>query len=158
MKKWIVITPEGSTISPNNVIYENFQVLGIVNAETKEEISLKLKQDYEYLTNSTFNEIWIYPLESTNPYITFLELESSKAISYEICDDNNTISKIIAILKEHDFSKISFDYQEKDSYYFEGYSDALQEIRVDHNGDKISIYERYIPEKHYVHFGDFHLK
>jgi hypothetical protein len=33
MRDWIVISPEGITLGPNNNRYENFQVLGFVVAD-----------------------------------------------------------------------------------------------------------------------------
>jgi hypothetical protein len=44
-----------------------------------------------------------------------------------------------------------------DSFYFEALSDALQELRIDIYDGMIEIYDRYITEKHFVHFGDFQL-
>jgi hypothetical protein len=44
MNDWIIITPEGITKSPNNTIYENFQVFGFVFASTKETVLRKLKE------------------------------------------------------------------------------------------------------------------
>ena len=65
------------------------------------------------------------------------------------------VTKITDILKQNGYSDVEFDYIEENEFYFEGYSDALQEIRVDLKGTKLSVYDRYVAEKHYVHFGDF---
>jgi hypothetical protein len=59
------------------------------------------------------------------------------------------------LLELNAFSDIRFDYVDGSSFFFEGYSDALQEIRVDLNENIIRVYERYIAEKHFVHFGDY---
>ncbi|WP_169802762.1 hypothetical protein [Neobacillus soli] len=67
------------------------------------------------------------------------------------------VKKMTTFLKENGFTNITYDYCSGDSYYFEGYSDVLQEIRVDIRDKEISIFDRYITEKHYVHFGSFKL-
>lgn len=41
MKKYIFMTPEGTTISPNGNDVENFQVIGIVYNTTNEDVALK---------------------------------------------------------------------------------------------------------------------
>jgi hypothetical protein len=59
---------------------------------------------------------------------------------------------------EDNHNDIVYDYRDNDSCYFEGYSDALVEIRVDINGDVAKVYDRYITDKHFVYFRDFKLK
>jgi hypothetical protein len=58
------------------------------------------------------------------------------------------------LLELNAFSDIRFDYVDGSSFFFKGYSDALQEIRVDLNENILRVYDRYIAEKHIVHFGD----
>jgi hypothetical protein len=75
---------------------------------------------------------WIYQIIETRPFITFLEKESS-VIKYEIVDDmeREMVEKITNIFIEIGYSNLVYDYCSDDSYHFEGYSDAFQEIRVD---------------------------
>lgn len=66
-------------------------------------------------------------------------------------------NKIKELLEKNGYSEVEFDYQDENEYFFEGESDALQQIRVDVSEDKkqLSVYDRYVEEKHYVHFGNF---
>lgn len=66
-------------------------------------------------------------------------------------------TKIREVLEKNGYSNVVLDYQDENQYFFEGESDAFQQIRVDVSDDnnQISIYDRYIEEKHYAHFGNF---
>ena len=56
MKKFIFITPEGETISPNGKNVENLQVIGIVeNVETEDEALKKLLQENDWIFDTEFN-------------------------------------------------------------------------------------------------------
>jgi hypothetical protein len=156
MNNWIIITPEGITKSPNDTFYENFQVLGFVTATTKEAALGRLEENYSYLKGSGFDEVWLYQLRSSNPYITYLGLEQT-GDEFEDDFEREKVHKITIILKESGYSDITYDYFNKNSYFFEAYSDAFQEIRVDVKNETIEVYDRYIGEKHFVHFGDFKL-
>lgn len=156
MKKWILISPDGVTNAPYEERVENFQVLGFVLANSGQDALIEFKDKYHYLSGCGFNETWIYPLESKTPYIAYIE-EGSDEEEFEDEEERVIVEKIIYILKEHGFTDIIYDYRSDNSYNFEAYSDAMQEIRVDIEGEKISVYDRYITEKHYVHFGDFNL-
>jgi hypothetical protein len=157
MKDWIIISPEGSTIGPNDSIYENFQVLGYVQAESENLVAKKLKEEYEYLHDSGFDEIWMYRLVDKNPYITYLGEEETIEISYEDLDEKELVERLTNILKENGFADIKYDYHDENSYYFEAFSDAVQEIRIDIENKVIKVYDKYITEKHFVHFGDYQL-
>jgi hypothetical protein len=66
MKKYIIITPEGHTIAPNeNYEVENLQVLGIVeNVNNQEEAIVKLLKENDWIIDAEFNvaEFIIYEL------------------------------------------------------------------------------------------------
>jgi hypothetical protein len=156
MNDWIIITPEGITKSPNDTIYENFQVLGFVIAPTKETAVGKLKEYYPYLDRSGFDEVWIYQLRSRNPQITYLGIDQAED-EFEDEFKREIVRKITCILKVNGFTDITYDYFDENSYFFEAYSDAFQEIRVDVKDEMIEVYDRYIAEKHFVHFGDYKL-
>lgn len=56
MKKFIFITHEGETISPNGKEIENIQVIGIVeNVETEDEALKKLLQENSWIFDAEFN-------------------------------------------------------------------------------------------------------
>ncbi len=56
MKKFIFITKEGETTSPNGSKVENMQVIGIVeNAETEDEALKKLLQENSWIYDAEFN-------------------------------------------------------------------------------------------------------
>lgn len=56
MKKFIFITAEGGTISPNGNEVENMQVVGIVeNAESEDEALKKLLQENAWIFDAEFN-------------------------------------------------------------------------------------------------------
>lgn len=56
MKKYIFITPEGNTTSPNGYEVENMQVIGIVEDVTNEDEALKkLLKDNEWIIDAEFN-------------------------------------------------------------------------------------------------------
>lgn len=56
MKKFIFITPEGETISPNGSDVENLQVIGIVEeVNDKEEALKKLLIENEWIIDAEFN-------------------------------------------------------------------------------------------------------
>jgi hypothetical protein len=60
------------------------------------------------------------------------------------------VDKITKALEKAGYFDISFDYEKDNSYYFEAYSDAPQEVRVDIEGNTLSIYDRYFEDKHFV--------
>lgn len=65
MKKYIIITPEGITISPNHSDVENLQVLGIVeNVKDENEAIIKLLKENEWIIDAQFNpaEFIVYEL------------------------------------------------------------------------------------------------
>lgn len=66
MKKYIIITPEGHTIAPNeNYEVENLQVLGIIeNVNNQEEAIVKLLKENDWIIDAEFNvaEFIIYEL------------------------------------------------------------------------------------------------
>jgi hypothetical protein len=157
MRDWIIISPEGVTIGPNDSVFENFQVLSFIQAESEDLVVKKLKEENEYLHDSGFDEIWIYRLININPYITYLGKEKSNKVSYECHDEKELVEVITKILKENGFTNTQYDYHDENSYYFEAFSDAPQEIRVDIDNKMIKVYDRYISEKHYVYFGEYQL-
>lgn len=56
MKKYIFITPEGSTFSPNGAEVENMQVIGTVEEVTNEDEALKkLLLENDWIFDSEFN-------------------------------------------------------------------------------------------------------
>lgn len=56
MKKYIFITPEGNTTSPNGNDVENMQVIGIVeNVASENEALKKLLIENEWIIQSEFN-------------------------------------------------------------------------------------------------------
>jgi hypothetical protein len=56
MKKYIFITPEGSTFSPNGTEIENIQVIGIVeNTANEEEALKKLLVENDWIISADFN-------------------------------------------------------------------------------------------------------
>lgn len=56
MKKFIFITPEGETVSPNGSDVENMQVIGIVeNVESEDEALKKLLQENSWIFDAEFN-------------------------------------------------------------------------------------------------------
>jgi hypothetical protein len=56
MKKYIFITPEGNTTSPNGDEIENMQVIGIVEEVTNENEALKkLLTENSWILDSEFN-------------------------------------------------------------------------------------------------------
>lgn len=56
MKKYIFITNEGETKSPNGNKCKNMQVMGIVeNIETEDEALKKLLQENSWIFNAEFN-------------------------------------------------------------------------------------------------------
>jgi hypothetical protein len=56
MKKFIFITPEGKTISPNGKITEKLQFIGFVeNVETEDEALKKLLQENVWIFDAEFN-------------------------------------------------------------------------------------------------------
>ncbi len=56
MKKYIFITSEGKTNSPNGDKVENMQVIGIVeNVETEDEALKKLLQENSWIFDAEFN-------------------------------------------------------------------------------------------------------
>ena len=56
MKRFIFITPEGTTFSPNGDEVENMQVIGTVeNVENENEALKKLLIENEWIFDSEFN-------------------------------------------------------------------------------------------------------
>lgn len=56
MKKYIFITPEGNTFSPNGEEVENMQVIGIIEDVTNEDEALKkLLIENEWIIDAEFN-------------------------------------------------------------------------------------------------------
>lgn len=56
MKKYIFISPEGNTFSPNGNEIENTQVIGIVeNTANKEEALKKLLEENDWIFNADYN-------------------------------------------------------------------------------------------------------
>lgn len=56
MKKFIFITKEGETCSPNGSDVENMQVIGIVeNVESEDEALKKLLQENSWIFDAEFN-------------------------------------------------------------------------------------------------------
>lgn len=56
MKKYIFITPEGTTESPNGNQVENMQVIGIVeNIKSQDEALKKLLLENEWIIDAEFN-------------------------------------------------------------------------------------------------------
>ncbi|MEH7073828.1 hypothetical protein [Neobacillus drentensis] len=158
MNHWMAISPEGTTTSPNEMIYDNFQVLGFVYAESEAAAFEKLKEEYHYLNGSGFDEVWFYQIINRKPYINYLGKEFSLPENeIEDITEQEMVNKVTNILADNGYSDIVFDYRSDDSYYFEAYTDAIQEIRVDSDGETIKVYDRYIGEKHFVHLGNFNV-
>jgi hypothetical protein len=154
VKNWIIISPNGVTLGPDAYEYENFQVLGLVDAEAETDILEQLKNENPYLIESGYKEVWIYQLLSKTPIITNLVPEK-KYEPFNNQKEKELVYRISGKLLElNAFSDIRFDFADGSSFFFEGYSDALQEIRVDLNENILRVYDRYIAEKHIVHFGD----
>lgn len=56
MKKYIFITPEGNTTSPNGDEVENMQVIGVVvNVTSENEALKKLLLENEWIIDAEFN-------------------------------------------------------------------------------------------------------
>lgn len=56
MKKYIFISPEGATLSPNGNEIENMQVIGIVeNVINEDEALKKLLLENEWIIDAEFN-------------------------------------------------------------------------------------------------------
>jgi len=70
MKKFIVLTPEGQTIAPNERFeVNNLQVLGIVdNVKNENEAILKLLKENDWIIDAQFNvaEFILYELLQNN--------------------------------------------------------------------------------------------
>lgn len=65
MKKYIFISPEGNTFSPNGDEIENLQVIGIVEEVTNEDEALKkLLLENDWIIDAEFNiaEFIIYEI------------------------------------------------------------------------------------------------
>lgn len=137
--------------------YEIFQVLGLVDAEAETDVLDQLKKDYPYLKGSGYKEVWIYQLVNKTPTITNLVLDGSQQL-FNNQQELEIVNKIFSKLHElNAFTDVQLDFIDGNSYYFLGFSDALQEIRIDLHESIISVYDRYITEKHFVHFGDYQL-
>jgi hypothetical protein len=56
MSKFIFITPEGKTFSPNDIEVDNFQVIGIVeNVENENEALKRLLMENEWILETEYN-------------------------------------------------------------------------------------------------------
>ncbi|HRG57322.1 MAG TPA: hypothetical protein PK323_00100 [Bacteroidia bacterium] len=57
MKKYIIVTPEGSTIAPKEeFLIENLQVLGLIdNVNTESEAIDKLLEENQWIIDAQFN-------------------------------------------------------------------------------------------------------
>lgn len=56
MKRFIFVTPEGETISPNKNTVKNLQVIGIVeDVENEDEALKKLLRDNKWIFDCEFN-------------------------------------------------------------------------------------------------------
>jgi len=55
MKKFVFITSEGNTQSPNGEEIENLQVIGFAEGENKIEAMKNLLKENEWIWNSGFN-------------------------------------------------------------------------------------------------------
>jgi hypothetical protein len=66
MKKYIILTPEGRTIAPNEKAHvENLQVLGIVeNVNSEDEALINLLKENSWILDAEFNlaECIVYEL------------------------------------------------------------------------------------------------
>jgi hypothetical protein len=66
MKKFIILTPEGSTTAPNeNLEVNNLQVLGIIeNVNTENEAIVELLKNNQWIIDAEFNvaEFIVYEL------------------------------------------------------------------------------------------------
>ncbi len=71
---------------------------------------------------------------------------------------SNEKKEIAILLEEKSYSKVQFDYQDGNGFYFEGYSDDFVQIRAIVDGDNCIISDRYIDEKHWVLNGCLNLK
>ncbi len=65
-KKYIILTPEGTTIAPNsNIEVNNLQVLGIIeDVDSENEAIVKLLRENDWIIDGEFNvtEFIIYQL------------------------------------------------------------------------------------------------
>ena len=65
-KKYIILTPEGTTIAPNsNIEVNNLQVLGIIeDVDSENEAIIKLLRENDWIIDAEFNvtEFIIYQL------------------------------------------------------------------------------------------------
>jgi hypothetical protein len=66
MKKYIIITPEGQTVAPNDSItVDNLQVLGIVEGmQNENEAIVKLLKENSWISDGEYNvsEFLVYEL------------------------------------------------------------------------------------------------
>ena len=66
MKKYIILTPEGQTLAPNEEYeVDNLQVLGIIeNVENENEAIIKLLKENDWIIDAEFNvsEFILYEL------------------------------------------------------------------------------------------------
>jgi hypothetical protein len=160
MKNWIILSPEGTTYGPNDDLYENFQVLGFVSAMSAKESLGQLIKNQPYIASSGFDEVWIYSLENRIPLITYFTDDGNQTYPvtpYLNLEEKEQIEKIIKFLQEiNAYSNISYDYSEGDLYYFEGYSDAYIEIKVEILDGMMRVYDRYITDKHFILLGEYY--
>lgn len=63
--------------------------------------------------------------------------------------------RIENLLRELGYFDLELIEEEGNVYYYEGYSDAEVEIKVEVKGDEVEVYDRYLAgEKHFVHQGN----
>jgi nuclear transport factor 2 (NTF2) superfamily protein len=95
-------------------------------------------------------------LVQKSPYITYLTLEPTED-RFEDESEKEMVKKVTAIIEKLGFTDIAYDYRDDSSYYFEAYSGALEEVRVDIEGNVAKVYDRYITDKHFVYLDEFTL-
>jgi len=68
MKKFIFLTQEGLTKTPNNIDVENLQVLGVTEGINKEEAFRNFIKENKYLLQTDFDEIVAMELMDEKQY------------------------------------------------------------------------------------------
>lgn len=142
MKKYIVLSPEGVTIAPNNETFDNFQVLGFVTAENKEAAVKEWEKEYPFLQKAKYETLWIHELVANESAIIHLE-------------EDETVRKLSVLVQENGFSDIEFDFQDENYFYFDAYSDAKVQVRCHIDGNEVYVYERYLTDKNFFEVGVF---
>ena len=80
MKKFIFLTKEGFTETPDNKDIENLQVLGFANGKDAEEALDILKQENKYLKDTNFDDIIVMELKNNKEHYFSLK-DKEKIIS-----------------------------------------------------------------------------